>query len=1491
MSWFRSRRRGFASIPLRALGFGLLGLLTLASAPVLAQVGGRGASKFYPDSSEAAETLLRNAAEHARGGQWAEAIGIYQRVIDQFGEKVARLPRDPADPGAGAGDDESILFVDLRDYCQRILAGLPPEARALYRNRVDPQAERWYRQGRDDRDPKALRLVVERAFCSSWGDDALELLGDLAFQDGRFDEALNLYRRLVADDPDNPLALIHPDPSVDLARVAAKKLLCRAAAGRTIAAEELAAFAQRFPGAEGNLAGRKGPLAQIVADALKADRLAPPDEGDERWPTFAGAPSRNHVPADSVDVGSLQWRAPLERINPARPGNPYGLRPASPNASATSSQLLGYHPIVVGDQVIVCDGRRVLAYNLSDRADAEGGRSTSVEPAWKYDPEGDEAVPQARQPVWVLPRYTLTAVGDRIYARMGVATPPVFMGMNRGGGEGTSIVALDRSRAGDKRLWTRRATELTLPDRPAADRAARSVNFEGTPVADDRCVYVAITDRREQTATYVASFDAVDGSPRWIRYLGAASSENDPFMGMGGMGFGGLGAADPGHRLLSLEGSVLYYQTNLGALAALDAETGAILWVATYPRREAGRGGDAAERDLNPAVVHDGLVFIAPSDSGSILAFEAQTGRLKWRTDSIPDEVKINHLLGVAHGRLVATGDRVLLFDVRDGKLLRAWPDSGTREGFGRGLLAGDRIYWPTRNEIEVLDQREGGRVAPPIKLAETYRTTGGNLAVGDGYLIVSQSDALVVFCQNSRLIERYRDEIAQFPERAKAHYRLARAAEAIGLDDLARESYENAIDRGEPAETVDGSPLVGAARDHLFALLTRTAAKLRTEKKPDAAADRLEAAARAARTDQDRLTARLLLSETWMERGGAVEAVDVLERLLADEGIERLSVASDDGRRSVRADLFLADRLAEIVHERGREVYKDYDRRALELLERGRREQDPRLLLDVARLHPVAEIVPEALLTLGALYEAEDRFAEAAAVYKRLLTMAAADDQARARALWRLARAYEARGYLVSARDAYLRLQSRHPKARIEGEGETASAADLASAALARSPLADLAADLPRPPTPSPLARGWTWRGAEGPDAARPLVALGTPPAVDLSRAFLVDNAGLTALNPKTGAPLWTAELGERAVWAGYLADKLVAATPRRVLALDPKTGEGRWRFGRDGDPKPKRGPDPFARGDPPTGASESLGATLAGFQIVGDRLFLLKGDDELIAIDGADGIVHWSYSVRDGAIDPKVWIGPDRLVLRTEGPSELVVLETETGLPVSRLALAEGEGLERTPVPLDADHAIVVTDRRGVKNFDMTRGRIVWEYRESQEMPVNGAPRPLVEADRLLIVHDGRTLIRLDPATGSKKWSAVLGTENLGERPDSLALDDERFYCVSKQMLRAISLEDGSPLWSRHLAGPDLLQWSLALSDRAVLAYPTSSSVWEEHVESLPVIARRRTDGALIQRLALPATIADARVQLDARGALLTTSRELWSLGAMATSGTGSP
>ena len=121
-----------------------------------------------------------------------------------------------------------------------------------------------------------------------------------------------MYRPLVPDRPDDAFGLVHPDPSVDLARIAAKKLLCRAAAGENLMlAQELESFSNRFPGASGALTGRKGPYAKILEESLRADHRAPPAQPDSRWPTFAGAFSRTRVVAEPIDVGSLQWRVSL----------------------------------------------------------------------------------------------------------------------------------------------------------------------------------------------------------------------------------------------------------------------------------------------------------------------------------------------------------------------------------------------------------------------------------------------------------------------------------------------------------------------------------------------------------------------------------------------------------------------------------------------------------------------------------------------------------------------------------------------------------------------------------------------------------------------------------------------------------------------------------------------------------------------------------------------------------------------------------------------------------------------------------------------------------------------------------------------------------------------------------------------------------------------------------------------------------------------------
>lgn len=1454
------------------------GILTVAvlicgSGLVRGQAAQRSVTKFYADFSDTADALLRNAASHARDKQWGEAVEIYQRVIQQFGDKVAKHPKD--DPAVDPSGD-SVLYVDIRHFCQWRLAALPPEARALYRSRVDTQAERWYRSGESRRDRALLRRVVDQTFCSSWGDDAVDLLGDLAFQDGRFDEALEAYRHLVPDAGVAGTGLVHPDPDVDLARVAAKKLLCRAALGENPpGSADLEAFGRSYAGKRGKLAGRDGIYGEILAAALKNDRLAPPAQPDSRWPTFAGSPTRTRVVPGSVDVGSLQWRVDLDPVKVG--GSPRGYRGVNMvNGPTRPDKLLAYHPIVLGDQVIVCDEARILAYNLNDRPDGQGGTpSPSVKLAWKHDEDQGGGVPQAARMTVGVPRFTLTAYGDRVYARMGLTSVP-FMNQMGGGGSQSYLIAVDRSTDG-KLLWKRHPADV-LPSRRPGENSARNLGFEGTPVADARNVYVALTDRREQTATYVVALDGESGAVRWVRYLGAASPDAQNVFAMGmGMG-GGISPNDYGHRLLSLDGSTVYYQTNLGAVAALDAETGQIRWVATYPRLDRATGG-SGDRDLNPAVVYEGLVIVAPDDSNAIYAFEATGGRLAWKTEPLPDEVKLTHLLGVAKGRVIATGDRVLLFDVKNGKLVHSWPDTGHGyDAYGRGLLAGDKIYWPTHNEIHVLNAETGLRTDPPIKLQETFQEGGGNLALGDGYLIVAQERKLVVFCQNRRLIQRYRDEIARNPDQAASYFRLARAAEATGEDDLALDNLDSAIRRARPSETVDGAGLGETSRDHRLRLLVKMGDKAKLAGELATAERRYHEAFASARAGRDRLLARLAEADVQQRRGAAAESARTLQSVLADDRLRSLDVTAEDGRRTIRADLLIGDRLATVVRENGRAVYAEFDARALELFERGRTAGDPRVLEEVGKIYPVARVVPDAWLALGRHHEERKRPSEAVRAYKRLLALDA-PDALRARALLGLARSYEAQRLWTAARAAYAQALARFPRTTVENDdlGGELPLASLVTARLARPPFDRMTGDGFPPTLPSPLTRGWS-RNLDA--TSRPLTAVGVPPAAFSGQIFLAYANELRPIEVPTGESRWSADLGAPPVWVGYLDDRVVAASEERVIALDLERGGLLWRFDATAAGDPRRPANPFDRpgaaGRPAPGAEGKF----HDFRLVGGRVYCLRGERELIALDGESGQPDWSFVSPASEINPNLLVTPDRVVLQVRKPNAALVLEAATGRRRSEFALGADDDWVRPPLPLDEDHVVLVPDRRTVVLFDVSRGVNSWVFRESSEMPKNGPPRLFGDAEHLLMVHDGNELIRLDAATGVKRWSRPLGVENLSDRAESIAVDVDRVYWVNNRTLTVAQLSDGALVWSRFLAGPSS-GWDVVLAGPCVLAYPGQPGRVVGGIEGLPLVLRRRDDGALVQRLLFSDPVTAVAVRLISGGVMVATQSAVWSLG----------
>jgi outer membrane protein assembly factor BamB len=191
---------------------------------------------------------------------------------------------------------------------------------------------------------------------------------------------------------------------------------------------------------------------------------------------------------------------------------------------------------------------------------------------------------------------------------------------------------------------------------------------------------------------------------------------------------------------------VLYYNTNLGAVGAIRANDGRVLWISLYPRA---LHGDLAKlaphwrRDLNPCVLDHGTLYVAPADSPRIFAFDAASGQALWQTGTeVEDAV---HLLGVAGDWLIAGGGKLYWINLKEedrGRVKHVWPDGPERPGFGRGVLAGGSVLWPTRDKLYIFDQQTA---QPRRVVALTPRgASGGNLLSAQGQLLIATESELI---------------------------------------------------------------------------------------------------------------------------------------------------------------------------------------------------------------------------------------------------------------------------------------------------------------------------------------------------------------------------------------------------------------------------------------------------------------------------------------------------------------------------------------------------------------------------------------------------------------------------------------------------------------------------------------------------------------------------------------------------------------------------
>ena len=683
---------------------------------------------------------LERVKAHLEARQWDEAVETLRRVLENSDAKLV-----------GATERR---YVGLRDYCHLQLANLPAEALKLYRSRVDPVAERWYEEGVAKRDRQLLEKVAQQAFASSWGDDALMALGEMSLEEGDYTSARWCWERIVPAKlpPDVPRTWPgFPNTDLDLAAVRARLVLVSILEETPQRArDELTEFSRLHPDARGWLGGREVDYAAALGALLAESGVWPRPKASPEWPTFAGSPTRNMIASEKIDPGTVDWRVPLPKV--VAPG-------IFPNGGASDPKpQLSYYPVFLNGLVLVNDRLEIKAFDEQTGRPPWAGAGS---PVYRGQLEGVPGLNSQPEIGLGVGRFTMTAFDGKLYARMGSSVtnlPQAEAGLVPGRAiQRGYLVCLDLEAEG-------RLTWKTAPEEGWA--------FEGAPVADGGNVYVGMRSGGVPGA-HVACFDAQTGRRWWRVFVCAAET---PAQGI---------FLQHTHNLLTLRRGTLYYNTNLGAVAAISARDGRLKWVSLYPRVRDGNLQKMAphwSRDLNPCVYDHGTVLVAPADSPRIFALDAATGQILWQSGTEVEDVV--HLLGTTAEHLIAGGGKLYWIGLKGadrGRVKHLWPRGGEKPGYGRGVLAGDSVLWPTREKIYLLDQK----TARPEKVIDLVArgASGGNLLVAGGRLLIATGTELIALGPDGGRRKGAPDGVALFLDGPLLQTLSLRVAESTAKD------------------------------------------------------------------------------------------------------------------------------------------------------------------------------------------------------------------------------------------------------------------------------------------------------------------------------------------------------------------------------------------------------------------------------------------------------------------------------------------------------------------------------------------------------------------------------------------------------------------------------------------------------------------------------------------------------------------------------------
>ena len=864
-------------------------------------------------------------------------------------------------------------WASLWTIANDLIGGADEAGIRLYRRLYEAQAQQLYEQAVAAGDTRGLRRVAYLYLHTRHGSKALDTLGMLQFDRGRYLEAIDAWQNCLDVLEEGPAAALL------LARLAVANQL----AGRVEQARKLAqTLAEKYPQAEAPLSGRVQKIAQFAQSALSLP--APPAAAIPQqagWPGLGAMPDGVGLMVESQVVLVPRWRKPeMPTVSGEDVGDKLialrSARQAIPGNRAMSIKAVKGHvqmepprntqvydqngqiragasylppmiqPVVVGETVIVREDEAVNAYNIITGEKVWAGQGRL---------EKEREGPVQYYGYWSAPsdsgQYTLTVGAGTVYALTNyvVNQPGRFhMGMPgqpRRSLDSSCLVAFSISDEGKVR-WS-------VGNGSGEQDVIRNGKFLSAPTYCGDLLYVMVL---YQESYHVVCLKSGTGEFVWSSLMAQVPAQS---------GFVRMGDTFCRGSCPAVSEGIVVAVTNSGVVAGFEADTGRPLWAHQYPstvnRMGPNYGMVAAPRRTgsnnppNPIILSRGRAYCLPSDSDKLLALDCRTGSLAWEASRENQK----DLSFIDHDRLLLSGDGLVVIGTERGETLKNFPGEKVAGILGRPAVSPRYVLASGEARLYRL------HLIGPDYLLESMDLQSpqgllGNLVSMDGKLIAANTAGLCAYFDYEYIRKVLSERLANAPDSELRQLLMQRGTLAFSAERF-QEALADLLRCEDLSRQAGDNETTQRVLPHLYR--TYIALGNRAEKN-EQMREMFEKAQAYAVSPSDKAHLKIRLAKYFEKAGQLEKAVEVAQELAAEgedlkvadvaigpEGNDLARLGPDDEK--VSAGEWGQTFVRRLIEIHGQKVYAIEDAKAEDALRKARDGADPQALERLAQRWP----------------------------------------------------------------------------------------------------------------------------------------------------------------------------------------------------------------------------------------------------------------------------------------------------------------------------------------------------------------------------------------------------------------------------------------------------------------------------------------------------------------------------------------------------------